>query len=476
MELFLKILGIFYFVFALWDLEWAVVLLPLFFPAYLLRFDVFGIPFPLVEVFIYAVCTAWAVRFLYERFFVKRAESRWARILLALKGLRRQREKRFEWQLWIPVALLVLAAVISTAIAPTSVVMMDGNTVFFGRKVALGILKSWIVAPILMFLLFRAVLKKTSDFEKLFNFYTVSAVFLGVWALIQVATHQYITPDARASGPFNSANYLALYIVPALFYSFARLKDFVMAHRQNFLARVAESVHGKDKKRMDFLKLICFVLSFGMLMSALLFTKCYAAFFALLVAVAIWLLFEHFSWKTFGMLFGVALSLFAFVVALDPTKWQLFFQVAIRTSSAVRVEIYQIALGLVFANPVLGIGLGMFPATYQLQGPAILGHNPYEWNMLHPHNIFLAFWLNLGILGLAAFIWILFICFKKVWGHLRASISGHSDSILWLRSVSFFMLLLIIIHGFFDTPFFKNDLALLFWLVVSGILLPFGPI
>jgi O-antigen ligase len=75
-----------------------------------------------------------------------------------------------------------------------------------------------------------------------------------------------------------------------------------------------------------------------------------------------------------------------------------------------------------------------------------------EWNIPHPHNIFLAFWLNAGLLGLLALLAII------VLAHLRLT---YPLIALWG----------LVIHGFFDTPFWKNDLSMVFWLVVGAILI-----
>src|SRR5579862_2970420 len=98
MDIFLELLGVAYFIFALLNLRWAVLLLPLFFPAYLLKFDVGGVPFPLVEVFIYATFLAWL-------------------ILTAVKILNKEirfsdMAAPFKNRFWLAVLGIVLAAII----------------------------------------------------------------------------------------------------------------------------------------------------------------------------------------------------------------------------------------------------------------------------------------------------------------------------------------------------------------------------
>lgn len=466
MDFILQLLGLAYFVFALWNLRMAVLLLPLFFPAYLLKFDVAGVPFPIVEVFIYGTFFAWILGT--GRDFFQRK--------ISLKDL--FRPYRSLW--WLAVLGIVAAAAVSTFITPQSVVMMDGNTVFYGRRVALGILKSWIVAPVLMFVLFAWFMRSAKDMGVAVNAYVVSSVVVACWGVYQVLTGQYATPDFRASGPFNSANYLALYITPALFYALVRVKDYFVVEHLPWWKKILHVLHRRhEDDRSQFFYVLAWVGALLLLLFALLFTKSYAAFLAFVFALLVlfgtyargW---KRFPWKGVGIGIAALVLVATAMIVLDPAKWELFFQLGTRTSSGVRVEIYAIATRLLLENPLQGIGLGMFPAAYQLEGPVILGHAPYEWNMLHPHNIFLAFWLNLGLVGFVSFLAVTAACLKRGWRFVKDFPRLPRLGLEWFHAVGLLMLLIILFHGFVDTPFFKNDLALLFWLVAALMLFPGG--
>lgn len=435
-----------YFVFALVNLRWATLILPLFFPTYLLAFKVAGIPFNLIEGFIGVTFAAWVLRGIWNM-------ARQERRAFALK----LRTVVKNWQFVVAIVLILLGAVIGTLITAKQTFMIDGTTIFEGQKVALGILKSWIVLPIMMTVLFRFLFSKKEDYRLLLDFYTASAFVLSVWAIWQVISGSFSTPDQRASGPFNSANYLALYITPALLYVFARFK------------------------KLSFIKVILFLV----IGAALFFTKSYAAMIALFISTFFYFGIDSNWWKAWRQkkmakaFWGVVLSIIFGGIILglalykaDPVKWNKFFEFTERSSSSVRVEIYTIAVNLIKEHPLEGIGLGQFPLFYQLQGPRILGHDPFEWNMLHPHNIFLAFWLNLGIFGLVGLFWILILVYKKFIHEVKGGFMDEDNSLNFsrLKVIVFAMLLVVIIHGFFDTPFFKNDLSLLFWLLISVII------
>jgi O-antigen ligase len=112
----------------------------------------------------------------------------------------------------------------------------------------------------------------------------------------------------------------------------------------------------------------------------------------------------------------------------------------------------------------LGIGPGMFQ-DYYLKYQSHFPVSYLEWAVPEPHNLFLAFWLETGLLGLAGFIWLLAIFFKKLF--LLFKKSNYFATILIM------LMGYILIHGLADTTYFKNDLSVVFWLAVAlGISLP----
>jgi len=82
---------------------------------------------------------------------------------------------------------------------------------------------------------------------------------------------------------------------------------------------------------------------------------------------------------------------------------------------------------------------------------------------LYPHNVFLAMWSELGILGLVAFMLLLGTLLWRGWRAYGAA-DGFARPLLWGTSAAF---IAISVHGLFDTPYFKNDLAIEFWVVAA---------
>ena len=344
-----------------------------------------------------------------------------------------------DWKLW-PVWLFLLAAILGVLVVPGEGFMVDG-TAFPTLEKALGILKGWVLAPLLYFVLARTVFRdKPSMITWALRALLLSGILLSLSALKQVVTGDFLTPDLRASGPFESANYLALYLGPLVVFAGMAALRTRSKYDRVFLAA-----------------------AFVLCGAALFFTKSYAAWIAVLVGFSLGLLLwmrrrsTKAFWITFSVLVVLGLGLVGSQLGTD--KFQQFIDFSNRSSSSVRIQIYQIALELIKTHPLLGIGLGQFEQQYQAVAVSTLGEAPFEWNMLHPHNIFLAFWLNMGLLGLVSFVW---LCGR---------------AFLWLteedskeRHLAALMLVVMVVHGLFDTPYFKNDLAFQFWLLMAMLL------
>ena len=194
---------------------------------------------------------------------------------------------------------------------------------------------------------------------------------------------------------------------------------------------------------------------------ALYFTFSYAGWLALLVGLAVWgwLSLPKIKW---GL---VWLGIFAIVVI---SQWQLpkfqqMLDLAGRSSSHVRLQVWQTALLMIKENWLTGIGLGLFEKRY-LEFASRLFHPPIELLMLHAHNIFLQFFINTGLVGLVGFVWLLGKWGKGLW----AAVAVKTP----LAAATWSAMIALIVHGLFDVAYWKNDLAALFWMILAlGVLL-----
>jgi O-antigen ligase len=84
---------------------------------------------------------------------------------------------------------------------------------------------------------------------------------------------------------------------------------------------------------------------------------------------------------------------------------------------------------------------------------------------MYPHNIFLNFWSELGLLGLLLFVLII-VKFFILGGKL---ITDHGSQITDRFFIAGLIgaMVVVVIHGLVDVPYFKNDLAVMFWLFLA---------
>lgn len=445
-----------------------LIVMPAFFPLYLIKFSVFGVPFNVVEILVY-LC---AVVFIFvqiwgnkdvgftdklKNFFMKKK---------TLKSVFLSKFKTF----FLPMFLFVIASSIGLIVS-----YMNGET-----RLALGIFKGWIVMPAIYGTMLVLTFDALEDKKKLVYAYMFSALFLSIWALYQVMTKNFITIDGRASGPFESANYLALYLGPIVCGAFItfwqRVENKIFAIgglvvKRGIISKFLGKFFGSKNEKNDYdyayftFEVVVFVLA----ALALMYSRSYGGMIGVVSGIFVYAVYEIFfsEYKKFyGSLFkklmvvlaGIILIVTAMYSQVGTQKAKDFLQFEKQSSSSVRLQVWTVAGHLITEHPVFGIGLGGFESAYSLRATPILGVPPYEKTMLHPHNLILATLLNAGILGVVALIWLFVSVFSRVKRKDRFVIMAIS------------MFIVIIVHGLFDMPFWKNDLALIWWTLIALII------
>lgn len=121
-----------------------------------------------------------------------------------------------------------------------------------------------------------------------------------------------------------------------------------------------------------------------------------------------------------------------------------------------RQPIWRAAVHMIRDHPVTGIGLNSFAGDLRVYAPEVAESHT------HPHNVFLNFWVVLGVLGLAAYLWAI-VWFGRV---IRKGLRGRAE----LRPLYVGLaaaLAAILLHGLVDTTIWRNDLALQFWTLIA---------
>jgi len=126
-------------------------------------------------------------------------------------------------------------------------------------------------------------------------------------------------------------------------------------------------------------------------------------------------------------------------------------------SVANRESLYTQALQMLAHMPITGAGLDGFAtrvAPYRPHGSVI---------HIYPHDMWLTTWSELGLLGVIAFG---IVFFGLLWTGLRALPLTRDlyRPLLWGAVGA---LVLYLAHGFFDSPYWKNDLSVEYWLLAA---------
>lgn len=328
--------------------------------------------------------------------------------------------------------LFLLVALISTIIAPD-------------QTKAFGIFKGWFFIPVLYYFLIINIVK-LKNMTKLAWAILISVLIVSIFGLLQAAgLRNWLLPwqiadndligflnnkPIRIFSFFESPNYLAMLLVPSFFISLSLL--------ENVKSRFIYFIVGLS----------------SIVIPATVWLSGSRGGYLALIFGGLYLLVKFISNKKsllkYIIIPLVIVSLAAsFFIALDNKNHP--------NSSLGRQRIGRYTLYLVSQNPIKGVGLGGYPAALKEAAKNdqefLVFFYPYAY---HPHNLFLTIWLNLGIAGLVLF----FIL-------LLNSILGMKKQVSWSKKVLIAAIIGIIIHGLFDTNYFKNDLAAIFWLIMA---------
>jgi O-antigen ligase len=82
---------------------------------------------------------------------------------------------------------------------------------------------------------------------------------------------------------------------------------------------------------------------------------------------------------------------------------------------------------------------------------------------LYPHDMWLTTWSETGLLGLLAFAAIFFGLLWRGWRAIARATDIYKP-VVWGTTGA---LVLYLVHGLFDSPYWKNDLSVEFWLVAA---------
>lgn len=429
------------------NLKIAVLILIFALPSYLIRFNIFSIPTTLLEIMILIV--------FFFFIFNKRKEL----FKNTKKGWSQKIPYPFSWE----IVLILFLSFISIFVAGLNLS-------------ALGVFKAYFLEPIFLFIVIVNTFKNEKDIKKIFYVLSLSALIVSVVAIWQKITGQFIfnefwanPENRRVVSFFGYPNAVALYLGPIIPMSIGL-----------FIYKIKErgSLNSFLKQLILFIVIISSFL-------AIYFSKSKGALLAISLSFAI----------TIFILIKRKYKIFLLILALILIPSFYFYKkdwINLKLSSSLS---YQIRLiGWQETNTMLndgnflwGAGLANYQnkmKEYHQEGlffnkdadpdfnrKIIIFDDKYRaerWQpleiYLYPHNIFLNFWTEIGLIGAIIFM---FLIFKSLFISLKASLKEKNNKEKYLFLGIFSSLLIIVIHGIFDVPYFKNDLSVLFWIILS---------
>ncbi len=411
------------------NLKWGLYLICATLPTYLIRFSVLGIPMTLLESMIVVLFIVWLIK---EKISLNPLD--WIRNIKN-KNLNPNNPNAVPKIFRLPIILLLVASTISVFVSPNF-------------ESAAGIWKAYFIEPLMFLLIFVYNIKNSEEIKNVIRALGLTVLTIGIFAIIQKLTGALIPnpfwadeATRRVTTFFGYPNANALFVLPVVFLTLYNLLT--------------------DKKTL----LICLNVLITVLgILTLIWTCSTGALIGLTVGLIAGLLIYK-KTRLFVLLADIAVIL---IISFTPAIQNKISQSLVLASQtklplaptdlAIRTQQWRETLAMLSDRPLTGAGL----AGYQTLVA------PYHVNRhieiyLYPHNFFLNFWTETGLLGLAAMLWILTAFF------ITARQTCKNSNILTFAPVSSIIALLV--YGLVDVPFFKNDLAVLFWIIIGIIII-----
>lgn len=292
----------------------------------------------------------------------------------------------------------------------------------------LGLWRAYVLEPVLLLFVFLTVLTERADAKRFLRQLYFVVIGICLWAVWQFTTGEgipspwnvSIAEGRRATGPFPFPNAVALFVVP--------------------ITALAAAQFVKHKDQWALVALTAGFIS-------VILAKSDGGLIALTAASAFALATVRWGRVLLAPLIVIGMLIFTTQPAL---RTKVIDEVTFQTwPGQVRLTIWEETWNMLKDRPILGAGLAGYSIVF-----ADYHEATYIEIFQYPHNILFNVWSETGILGVFAFGWILW-----VW----ATHKGRRDR-LHIASVT--VLLALLIHGLVDVPYFKNDLAIVFWALV----------
>ena len=473
---------ILFFILAWRRLDLAVMFLIAALPAYLIRFNIFGLPSTILEMMIWVVFIVWFIRNFSQvkNNFLENFKKNSQKIKIRYP---------FDWEM----VLLLLISLSAVAVAG------------FGFS-SFGIWKAYFFEPILFFIVALNVIKGEKGREKILWSLAISALVVSTLAIYQKITGAFIdnptwavAETRRVVSFFGYPNAVGLYLGPIVLVMIGWLttlsfpKPWASGNPgsrgtntvlDSLPTEQAGRLRGNDKEsRNDIIKIAFIALTILLSILAIYFARSKGALLGVAVGFLAFGLMANKKVRlaTAAVLLIVAGGILSYLPARDLAIKNITLT---NLSGQIRQAGWSDSWRMLKDSRLLiGAGLANFQTAikpYHTEGIFIkdfsdpdfqrklVFNEPYRtahWQpleiYLYPHNLVLNFWSEIGLAGLLLFIWIIG---KYFWLGARNWKTQENRYIV----IGFIgAMVAIIAHGLVDAPYFKNDLAVIFWLLIA---------
>lgn len=435
-------------------LEHAVLFTVFLLPSYLLRFTI-GLPTTVLEVMILILFLVWVIK---NRTFLT---QRWKEIVK--KKTLHSQPYLFRWLIiaWLLVSFLAVG------IAGWDVA-------------AFGIWRAYFFEPLLLFIVIISVYNTRDKIICILGAFSLSVVAVGAFAIYQYISGNFIpnefwagNTNRRATSFFPFPNAVGLYIAPLILLLVGHL-SWLWVSKKDFRTHIWQYLGA----------------SLGIILGciAIIAAKSEGALLAVVAAV---LLFGLLASKksrliTIGFIIGGGVIL----GTVKPIQTYVLDKVLLRDfSGQVRRAQWKETWQMLYDGRLFtGAGLAQYQKAikpYHQEGIFVKDYHDPDFQRkvvfnkafrdsvwqpleiyLYPHNVILNFWSELGLLGVIVFLFLL-ISFFYYGFSAFCQARKTNDPFAYIILGITLALLVSLIHGVVDVPYFKNDLAALFWILCA---------
>lgn len=390
----------------------AIAVMLLLLPSYLLRFSIGPVPSTLLEVMLIVLLVVWIVREGPVAF-----EYMWQWMM----------DHRMQT---VGMVLFVVGATVGLWVAPDI-------------RAAAGAWKAFYIEPILFFFLLITTIEDSQQLRTVLLGLLGAGAATGVLAVVQGVTGVWVPYDFwenantyRVTGWYGFPNGVGLFLAPLV----------PLAVYALYLTRDTRGFW-RMERGVALLVLLTAPIAIVLAKSTGAIIGVAAACFFLLVMK------QGTRYVTLAVT-GLAVLLLLTLPQAAPVRDELLLK---DRSGQIRIAMWGEATSFLQAHPVVGAGLAGYQERIVPYHTTVQGEGIEIFH--HPHNIFLTLWVNIGLVGLVGFILI-------IWSSFSPSVTGATMFGTWALQAA---LIALLIHGLVDSPYIKNDLALLFWCIVACI-------